>query len=212
MSRIPDLTTLTLLLAAAFTPACKSERIAPSKPAATAPAAAPKPTATHPAPTVPAPTVTTTPPPLGPGLLVMPGKGLGPIRFGATFPTIERLMEAPCEVKTDVLCRYITRAVDYTMKDGALTALHVHSWLRPVDPANPKLRWGMFNGGLLPDLRLGMLAWAIQEKLGPPKRVEKVTGKGSLEELHYYAGMVLEYDRIPNNNVVLSGIRMDPKM
>src|SRR3954468_24171393 len=48
--------------------------------------------------------------PEGPQLAIQAGQGVGPIRIGATVATIERLMEAPCEVKTESVCRYIRRA------------------------------------------------------------------------------------------------------
>ncbi len=190
---------------------CRSK---PSAPPTPSPKVVAKPKAAVP---LPAPRATVrlpprTPLPLGPSLLVTPGKGLGPIRFGATFATIERLMDLPCEFRTENLCRYLSRAVDFEMKDGVLVSLRVQSWLRLVDPKNPEQRFGMFNGGISPDLRLGMLPWAIEAALGKATRVEKVSGQGALEELHHYPGMLLEYDRLENQKLVLSGIRLSPNL
>lgn len=199
-----------VLILTAQVGSCKSKPSDPSPAATTAPSAKSQATPTPSAPT-PFTPPRGTPTPRGPALLVMPGQGLGPIAFGATFATIERHMEAPCEVKTESLCRYITRAVDFKMEGGVLVALHVQSWLRPVSANNPSVHWGMFNGGFLPDLRLGMMPWAIEEKLGKAARVEQVSGQAP-EELHHYAGMILEYDRLENKKLALAGIRMNKNM
>jgi hypothetical protein len=137
---------------------------------------------------------------------------VGPIRIGATVATVERHMEAPCEVKTEEVCRYIGRAVEFKLKDGVVQTVHVHRHERPAgkDAQGETRTYGIFNGGLFPDLMLGMLPWAIQEHLGEPKRVEKVAQKNphATEELHHYEGMVLEYDRLANGNLVLGGVRI----
>jgi len=49
------------------------------------------------------PTTSTAQLPEGPILAIEAGKGVGPIRLGATVATIERLMTAPCEVKPPTL-------------------------------------------------------------------------------------------------------------
>ena len=41
-------------------------------------------------------------PPVGPRQMVVPGRGITAIRFGATVETIERHMQAPCDVKTEL--------------------------------------------------------------------------------------------------------------
>lgn len=201
---------IALMLALSFG-SCKSK---PSVPLGPKPQGVAEPKAAVPP---PAPRATVrlpprTPLPLGPSLLVTPGKGLGPIRFGATFATIERHMDLPCELRTENLCRYLSRAVDFEMKDGVLVSLHVQSWLRIVDPKNPEQRFGMFNGGISPDLRLGMLPWAIEAALGKATRVETVSGQAPLVEVHHYPGMLLEYDRLENDKLVLSGIRLAPNL
>src|SRR5262245_38520182 len=53
---------------------------------------------------------------VGPILGIFPGEGLGAVRFGATPATIERLLEGPCEIKTDTVCRYIARGVEFRLK------------------------------------------------------------------------------------------------
>jgi hypothetical protein len=144
-------------------------------------------------------------------LAILPGQGVGPIRFGATIATIERLMEAPCEVKTDRLCRYLERAVEFELEDGKTRRIRVHRRGRFAD-RDPSDEYGVFNGAIPPDLRFGMLPWAIQEHLGKPQRVEPVTAPNdwSTLERHFYPGMILEYDRLPNGNAVLGGVILEP--
>jgi hypothetical protein len=152
---------------------------------------------------------TSFPIPVGPPLGIFAGESVGPIYFGATVKTIERHMLKPCEILTESKCRYITRAVEFELKDGVVSAIYVHRHDRPANPGT----YGVFNGGIPPDLRFGMYAWAIQEHLGKPKRVEKVLGKNpfNTEERHYYEGLVLDYDRLPNGNLVLGGARVVKK-
>jgi hypothetical protein len=194
--------------------ACKSKDQASSGAASassTASASVPAPAASLP-PWVP-PIRSSWPVPIGPRLAVLAGQGLGPIRFGATVKTIERLMEAPCDFQTADLCRYYKQAIDFELKDGVLARIHVHRFDRPAgNDATGKSRvYGAFNGGIPPDLRFGMLPWAIQEHLGKPLRVAPAPGEraynvNSTAELHYYDGLILEYDRLPSGNLILGGI------
>ncbi|HTQ03544.1 MAG TPA: hypothetical protein VMI54_06790, partial [Polyangiaceae bacterium] len=114
--------------------------------------------------------------PSGPALAVQAGLGVGAIRIGATVATIERLMDKPCEVLTDELCRYISRGVDFHLDGGYTTWIHVQRAGRPagVNFDGEPVEFGFFNGAIPPDLRLGMVPKAIQEYLGPPERVENV--------------------------------------
>lgn len=149
--------------------------------------------------------------PVGPVLAVLPGEGVGPIRFGATLKTIERLMEAPCTEKTEtdstVLCRYQAHAVDYTLRDGVLTEIHVHGTEREFTPGkglDVGNTYGVFNGGFVNGARFGMYPKFV--RLGQPLRTETVKpGRFPTVEKHYYDGLVLEYDKLQNGNVVLGG-------
>jgi hypothetical protein len=147
------------------------------------------------------------PVPVGPNLAILPGKGVGAIRFGATIATIERLMEFSCEVKTDTLCGYNGRAIDFILKDGVTVEMQVHR----VDRTDRHLsgaKYGVFNGRLLGGATPGMLQEAAVETLGAAQRVEPVTEAGpwGTLERHHYADMIVEYDKLPNGNVVLGGI------
>ncbi len=148
--------------------------------------------------------------PIGPRLAILAGQGIGPIRFGATVATIERLMEAPCEVKTPDKCRYIMQAVEFDLKDGAVDRIVIHRHERPAGPdAQGKPQsYGFFNGGIPPYLGFGMLQSAIMKDLGPPTSVEKVTTPNDFDtvERDTYPGMALEYDRYTNGSVILGGV------
>jgi hypothetical protein len=132
---------------------------------------------------------------------------VGPIRFGANIATIERLMEFPCEIKTETLCGYNGRAVDFILSNGLVTQMRVHR----VDRTDPNLagaKYGVFNGRLLQGASPGMLQPAAIEMLGAAERIEPVTNGGpwGTVERHHYSDMIIEYDRLPNGNVVLGGI------
>ena len=149
----------------------------------------------------------------GPRLAILAGQGVGPIRIGATVATIERLMDAPCEEKTDAVCRYVDRAVEFLLKDGATHEIHVHREGRPSAPGGASDRtFGFFNGGFPQGARFGMLPQAAVASLGQPKRVEPVEGvnPNGTTEVHHYEGMRVEYDRIANGNVVLAGVVVVP--
>jgi len=148
--------------------------------------------------------------PIGPRLAILAGTGVGPIRFGATVATIERLMEAPCELKLPDKCRYIVRGVEFDLKDGVTDRIVIHRHERPAGPdaqGNPQT-YGFFNGGIPPYLGLGMIPGAIQKELGQPTNVEKVTTPNDFDtvERDTYPGMVLEYDRYKNGNIILGGV------
>lgn len=156
-------------------------------------------------------------PPSGPSLAIEAGQGVGAIRLGATVGTIERLMQARCEVLTEDLCRYVSHGVDFHLQGGLASWIHVQRAGRPAgtDASGEPVEFGFFNGGILPDLRLGMLPKAIQEYLGPPERIEPVPqpNPASIVARDYYPGLVIEYDRYTNGNIIMGGVRIvkDPE-
>lgn len=149
----------------------------------------------------------------GPVLQVVAGKGVGPIMLGANTDTIERLMQEPCNEKTDSLCRFYYRAVEFELDDDKATRIHVHRADRPAGtgPAGDPILFGAFNGAIPPDVQLGMYRAAVEEVTGKPKSerpandAEKAKGFNTVEVTEY-EGMILEYDEIENGNVVLGGI------
>jgi hypothetical protein len=184
--------------------ACKSEKAkpsagAPSASVAVAPSAAPSTKAAlYAQGSMPIPT--------GPRLAILPGEGVGAIRFGATTATIERLMQDPCEVRTESSCRYISRAVEFFLKDGVVDEIRIHRLDRPADP-KPRV-FGVFNGRFVKGAMFGMYREAVAELLVKPKRTEPAQGGGGANtvEIHHYDDMRLEYDKIDNGNVVLGGV------
>lgn len=152
------------------------------------------------------------PPPSGPMLAVIAGHGVGPIRFGATVATIERLMESPCEVKTQAVCSYPARGVEFGLVGGAVDSISVHRAGRPAgkNEKGEPIEFGFFRGAIPPDLRLGMLPSAIQEHLKQAERVETVPQPNPTNtvERHYYPGLVIEYDRHDNGKLIMGGIKV----
>jgi len=149
--------------------------------------------------------------PEGPVLAIQAGQGVGPIRIGATVATIERLMGAPCEVKTASVCRYIRRAVEFDLdKNGVTERIVVHRHDRPAGPdakGEPQL-YGFFNGAIPPGVGLGMIPKAVLEMLGPPLSSERVTTANDFNTVDrdtYPNGMVLEYDEYKKSNRVMLG-------
>jgi len=149
--------------------------------------------------------------PEGPVLAIQAGQGVGPIRIGATVATIERLMEAPCEVKTESVCRYIRRAVEFDLdKNGVTERIVVHRHDRPAGPdakGEPQV-YGFFNGGIPPGVGLGMIPKAVIDMLGPPKSSERVSTANDFDTVDrdtYPGGMVLEYDEYKKSGRVLLG-------
>lgn len=143
----------------------------------------------------------------GQAMPILPGQGIGPIRFGATRATIERLMGKPCDDATDTLCRYVGRAVEFKLTDGAVSEIRVSRKGREAKRADDGsiIEYGFFSGALLPDLYFGMRPAALQEQLGQPQKIEKISPPGAdgFAERHVYDGMTLEYDQWSNGNLVL---------
>jgi hypothetical protein len=155
--------------------------------------------------------------PTGPSLAIEAGKGVGAIRFGATVATVERLMDHRCEVLSDNLCRYYTRGVDFHLVNGVVAKVHVQRAGRPAgtDWTGRKLEFGFFNGGIRPDLALGMTPKAMQEYLGLPERIEPVPEPNpqNMVARDYYPGLVIEYDRYKNGKIIFAGaiVFRDPR-
>jgi hypothetical protein len=148
--------------------------------------------------------------PSGPVLAILAGQGVGPIRIGATVATIERHMALPCDVKTNEVCRYIGRGVEFQLENGVTKTVYVNRAGRPAgkDNLGRDAEYGFFNGAIPPDLQLGMVPSAIQEHLGAPKHIDRTDATGAADrvEVHHYDGMRIEYDRIENGNLVVGGI------
>lgn len=153
--------------------------------------------------------------PVGISLPIVPGEGIGPIRFGANVETIERLMEQPCEEKRqdgpDVLaCRYSAHAVEFFLRRGALERVRIHRLGRPFFQ-EPQPDFGIYNGRFQSGVSLGMLQPAVEELLGKPKAVRAVQEPGLFHtvELHEYKDFVLEYDKSQTSGqIVLGGIQL----
>ena len=133
-----------------------------------------------------------------PFLAVLAGQGLGPIRIGASLSHVQRLMQQPCEARSENLCRYVNRGVDFNLVGGITRSIYVQRAGRPAGRSSEgaNLKFGFFQGMIPPDLRLGMLPESIQQHLGPPERIEKVPGPNPQDtvERHYYPGLILDYD------------------
>lgn len=150
--------------------------------------------------------------PVGPALLIMPGEGVGPIRFGAKLTTVQRLMESDCTELTESgrvhWCRYQANAVDFGLEEDKLVAIHIHGAEREFIPGKGlgvDNSYGVFRGTFANKAQLGMYEQYASQ--GKPLRVEKVKpGRFPTVEKHHYENMVLEYDKLQNGNVVLGGV------
>lgn len=180
--------------------------------------APPESTATSAAPIVSAAPPKAEPPrrliPQGPMMEIMPGKGVGPIRFGATFATVERLMELPCETRTETQCAYPNRGVVLEFEKGVVATIDVFRGGRALPNAKgPDDVYNYFNGAIYPDILPGMIPDAVQEALGKPERVEKLEGPNPTNtmERHFYDGAILDYDlNSANQKLMLGRIRLVP--
>jgi hypothetical protein len=145
--------------------------------------------------------------PSGPVLEILPGQGVGAIRLGATVATIERLMGAPCELKTDKACRYVGRAVEFFLDDqGVTNEIRIHRVDRPATPEGRT--FGVFNGRMQNGLTLMMIPNGVRGLIGNPQKVEEVKdgGPNHTVEVDYYDGMRIEYDKLPPDRTVVGGI------
>lgn len=146
-------------------------------------------------------------PRIGPAFPILPGQGIGPLRFGANQKTIERLMGGPCTDVTETMCRYVDKAVELKLEGGVVTEMRIFRKGREAKraPDGSIVEYGFFNGAILPDLYFGMQPEALQESLGQPQKVEKITpiGADGFAERHIYDGITLEYDAWSNGKLVL---------
>lgn len=150
--------------------------------------------------------------PVGPAYTILPGEGIGPVRFGARLKTVERLMEGECTELTEhqgrQWCRYQPNAVDFGFEDDSLVEIHIHGIEREFVPGKGlgvDNIYGVFRGTFGNKAQLGMYPQFIEQ--GEPLRVEKVEpGRFSTVEKHHYENMVLEFDKLKNGNVVLGGV------
>lgn len=144
--------------------------------------------------------------PAGPPFAIIPGVGLGPVRFGATVATIERLMEAKCDELTDKICRYIPAGIEYELTDGVVSGIIVYRHDRSV-PGNPGKVWGRTRCAIPPDLTPRVILSYVHSNLGQPQSVEKVAtanpNRIALRET--YPGLVIEYDRGEYTNELIVG-------
>lgn len=145
---------------------------------------------------------------------VLPGQGIGPIRFGATFDTVERHMTRPCDERSETRCLYVHQAVDFTMKDGVVSDIYVVRRDRPAPPtkSGEQRYFGTFFGRLATDIALGLHKHVVDEELRAPDRVEKLPApdaNGTVER-YYYDGLVLEFDKLENGATVLAAMRILP--
>jgi hypothetical protein len=145
--------------------------------------------------------------PSGPVLQIIPGQGVGAIRLGATVETIERLMGAPCEFKTEHACRYVARAVEFFLDDQGFTnEIRIHRVERPTTP--DERTFGVFNGRMAEGVTFMMLPQGVQGLIGPPQKTEAVTQENPFHtvQVDYYDGMRIEYDRMSPEKIVVGGI------
>jgi hypothetical protein len=150
--------------------------------------------------------------PVGPGLLIMPGEGVGPIRFTAKLSTVQRLMESDCTEVTErdnlKWCRYQANAIDFGFKEDKLVEIHIHGAEREFIPGKGlgiDNGYGIFRGTFENRAQLGMYPQFVDQ--GKPRRIEKVApGRFQTVEKHHYENMVLEYDKLQNGNIVLGGV------
>lgn len=202
----PSVILATALLAAVATGCSKSD--APAEPGAPAVSATAAPARTARA--VPTEKRIFHNPPEGPILGIQAGKGIGAIFLGATVATIERQMNLPCDLNKDDVCRYFDRAVEFHMKDDKLVRILVERVDRPAgkDARGVERKYGVFHGAIPPDIKLGMLPWAVHQYLGQPLSVTKVTADNPNHtvSVEHYTGMDLEFDELGPERVVLGGV------
>ena len=148
--------------------------------------------------------------PAGPAFAILAGEGLGPVRFGATVATVERLMEAKCEELTEKHCRYIKAGIEYELENGVVSGIVIRRHDRPVEGSPGKL-WGRTRCAIPPDVTPRTIVGYVHSVLGEPQSHETVDAanpnRTSLRE--HYQGLVLEYDRGEyTKELVLGSIRI----
>lgn len=152
--------------------------------------------------------------PVGPRLVFLPGKGVGAIRFGATVETIERHMEASCDEKTEKRCIYVRQAIEFFLEDGKLARIRASRRDRAVPdaPAKGDQYFGSLRGIVQPKIMMGLHRHIVVEEFGEPVKKESIDPPGPDGQLdkHFYDGIIFEYDKIENGNIVLGGIEVYP--
>lgn len=148
--------------------------------------------------------------PVGPDLVILPGQGVGAVRFGTKLDKLAQLMGGECDFKTEARCVYIRAAAEFTLTDGAVSGMKFHRRDRQVGdaPEGKEKYYGSFNGGMRPKIMFGLLRDVVIAEYGKPERVEPLSGPDGQVERHFYPGLILEYDRLENQNVVLSGMEV----
>jgi len=147
-----------------------------------------------------------------PEMVAVPGQGLSAIRFGTNFETLARHMEAPCEIRTETRCLYIDYGLDFAMKDGVVAGMKVNRPGRKVQGLAEPRKYGLFMGVLTPSIQVGLHRHVVAEELKTkPERVEEMDrGPDGLVAREYYPGVIIEYDKIENGNVVVGGFEIVP--
>ena len=150
--------------------------------------------------------------PVGPTLVILPGTGVDAVRFGTNLKKLQQLMGASCDILTETRCVYVDRAAEFTLKDGVVSGMKFHRRGRVVSEEGGKepRYYGSFNGGMRPNLMFGLHRHIVEEEYGAPKKKEPLAGPDGQVERHIYDGVILEYDRLENQNIVLAGIEVIP--
>jgi hypothetical protein len=133
--------------------------------------------------------------------------------FGATVPTIERHMGMKCEVLSETRCQIITAGVEFELSNGVVQAIQIHRFDRPVEGKEGAL-WGVFAGGIPPNVLMAMVPEAVIEGIGKPKETKPITEKNPYNTVRrdIYDGMILDYDFNPaTGRLMLGGIRIVKK-
>lgn len=134
--------------------------------------------------------------PSGPAFAIEAGGGLGPVRFGATVSTIERLMASKCDELTVKFCRYIPAGIEFELSDGVVSGIVIYRHDRAV-VGSPGKVWGRTRCAIPPDITPRVILTYVHSKLGQPQSSEPITAanpnRTALRET--YPGLVLEYDR-----------------
>ncbi len=168
-----------------------------------------KPQAANKAPTKKPPIATLS----GVAQVVLPGRGLSSIRFGATRETIERQMQAPCAYASEKRCVYVDRGLEFFLNAGVLEKIRIHIYNHNSDDVpNAERNYGAFNGVLPAEIRPGLHRHIVLSEYGEPSKQEKIKKPPAfgLQERHFYDGITLEYDRIENGNIVLAAMEIFP--
>lgn len=148
--------------------------------------------------------------PSGPVLELVPGQGAGPIRLGDSIETVEKHIGGSCDIKTAELCDAVAGGMDFRFKDGKLEEIQVSRVLRVAAPGTDgsQRKYGVFNGFLRPNVRLGDYRGVVITDIGSPLRTDSVPqpNKNGTFEVAQYDGMALEFDQLENENNVLGSI------